>query len=153
MNTGMQESGPALRPADLVLAELAPGAASPTRLVVEWFTALSQGRLDEAWAMMEPAGLYFLLRQRITITNAELARIMSGLVGTIFTRPIAWSLGHVTEQDDRVALIAASQVPLTAGGTYENLYRFLFWVKDGLIQEGYEFADTFRSAQIFAAPP
>jgi hypothetical protein len=147
------EKGPALRPAKIVRAELAPAAGPGTRIVIDWFVALSEGRFADAMMLMEPSGPYFLLRQRKTITNAEFGKIMEGLIGTSFTRPIAWSLGPITEQDDRVAAMAGAHVPLTAGGTYENLYHFLFQVKGGRISAGYEFGDTLRSAQTFAAPP
>ena len=149
----MKDITPVLTPAGQVLADLDPEATPACRLVVEWFAALSQGRAEDAGAMMEPAGSYFLLRQRKTIPIAEFTRIMSELVGTTFTRSISWSLGTITAQDDRVAVIAGSSVPLAAGGSYENLYHFLFRVGGGRIQECYEFADTFRSAQTFAAPP
>jgi ketosteroid isomerase-like protein len=153
VNMTSGEKSLALRPAQMVRAELAQSAGPGTRIVVDWFVALSEGRFDDATMMMDPNGPYFLLRQRQTITNAEFGKIMGGLIGTTFTRPIAWSLGPITEQDDRVAAMAGSHVPLTAGGVYENLYHFLFHVKDGRISAGYEFGDTFRSAQTFAAPP
>jgi ketosteroid isomerase-like protein len=142
-----------LRPAVEVLGALPSDAGPGTRVVTAWFVALSEGRFDDALAMMEPDGAYFLLRQRKTITNADFAAIMKGLVGPTFTQPIAWSLGPITEQGDRVAAIAGSSAPLATGGSYENLYHFLFRLKGGRIVDGYEFADTFRSAQTFAAPP
>ena len=145
--------GPVLVPVEQVRAELGPSALPGTRVVVEWFAALSEGRFDDAWALMEPTGPYWLLRQRVAHTNKKFGEIMAGLPGTVFTRPIAWKLGPITEQDDRVAVVAESYAPLVAGGTYENMYHFLFRVRRGLIEEGYEFADTFRSAQTFAAPP
>jgi ketosteroid isomerase-like protein len=147
------EDALALRPAQSVRGELPPGARPGTRVVVEWFAALSEGRIADAMTLMEPGGPYFLLRQRRTITNADFGEIMRGLIGTTFTRAIAWSLGLITEQDDRVAVVAGSYVPLTAGGTYENLYHFLFRIRNGLIAEGFEFGDTLRSAQTFAKPP
>ena len=153
MSTMPSNGGLELRPAQTVRGELGEGAAPGARIVVEWFTALSDGRIDDALMMMEPEGPYFLLRQRLTITNAKFGTIMKGLIGTTFTGPIAWSLGAITEQDGRVAVVAASHVPLIAGGTYENLYHFLFRTKDGLIAEAYEFGDTFRSAQTFGTPP
>jgi ketosteroid isomerase-like protein len=147
------EDALALRPVKYVRDELPSGAGPGTRIVVEWFAALSEGRIADAMTMMEPEGGYFLLRQRQTITNAKFGEIMQGLIGTTFTRPIAWSLGLITEQDDRVAVAAGSHAPLTAGGTYENLYHFLFRIRNGLISQGFEFGDTFRSAQTFAKPP
>lgn len=142
-----------LRPAQEVLAGLGSDAGPGTRRVVEWFAAQSDQRTDDAWAMMDPAGSYYLLRQRKTIAIGEFTKVMAGLVGTVFARSIAWSLGGITEQDGRVSIVAGSHVPLIKGGAYENLYHFLFRVEGGLIREGYEFADTFVSAQMFAAPP
>jgi ketosteroid isomerase-like protein len=153
VTTASEESALALCPVRAVRDGLASAAGPGVRCVVDWFAALSEGRLDDAMAMMVPEGPYFLLRQRLTVTNAEFGRIMAGLVGSTFTRPIAWSLGAITEQDDRVAAMAGSHVPLVAGGIYENLYHFLFRIRDGLIFEVYEFGDTFRSAQTFAKPP
>jgi uncharacterized protein len=153
VSTITAEDALGLRSAQSARKQLPPGAGANTRIVVEWFAALSEGRLADAIAMMEPDGPYFLLRQRLTITNAEFGQIMGGLIGTTFTRPIAWSVGLITEQDDRVAVMAGSYVPLTAGGTYENLYHFLFRIRNGLISAGFEFGDTFRSAQTFAKPP
>ncbi|ATE64590.1 nuclear transport factor 2 family protein [Rhizorhabdus dicambivorans] len=142
-----------LRPSSEVLVGLGADVGAAARLVVQWFATLSEGHLDEAWAMMERTGSYYLLRQRKTISIADFTAVMSGLVGTTFAGPIVWSLGAVTAQDGRVSVVAGSKVPLTKGGYYENLYHFLFRVEDGLIREGYEFADTFVSAQTFAAPP
>ncbi|MDB5681422.1 MAG: hypothetical protein JWO16_1227 [Sphingomonas bacterium] len=153
MSGAVPQTGPVLRSIDDARAGLSPDGPAAARLVVDWFTALSDGRFDDAWAMMAPDGPYWLLRQRTAVPNAEFGKIMSGLVGTTFTRPIRWQLGPITAQDDRVAVVAGSHVPLTAGGFYENLYHFLFRIEDGLIHDAFEFADTFRSAQTFAAPP
>jgi uncharacterized protein len=148
-----EASGPALRPVLQVRDDLAPTTGPGVRTVVDWFAALTEGHLDDAMALMAPHGPYFLLRQRLTITNTKFGEIIAGMIGPTFTGPIAWSLGDMTEQADRVAAMAGSCVPLVAGGFYENLYHFLFRLKDGLIHEVYEFGDTFRSAQTFAKPP
>jgi ketosteroid isomerase-like protein len=150
---GVPQTGPILRSIEDARAGLSPDGPASARLVVDWFAALSDGRFDDAWAMMAPDGPYWLLRQRTAVANSEFGKIMAGLVGTTFTQPIRWQLGAITAQDDRVAVVAGSHVPLTAGGFYENLYHFLFRIEDGLIHDAYEFADTFRSAQTFAAPP
>ncbi len=153
MSAAAVQTGPVLQPVEEVRAALTPGTLPGTRLVVEWFTAMSAGRVDDALALMVADGPYWLLRQRITITNTEFGKIMSDLVGTTFVQPISWKLGAITEQDDRVAVVAESYAPLIKGGVYQNLYHFLFRIENGLIRDGYEFADTFRSAQTFAAPP
>lgn len=144
---------PALRPVAEVRAALGGGTGPGTRQVVEWFAALTEGRVEDAVGLMVADGPYFLLRQRVTITNAEFGKIIEGMVGPTFTGPIAWSLGDITEQEDRVAVMAGSSVPLVAGGAYENLYHFLFKIDAGKIHAVFEFGDTFRSAQTFAKPP
>jgi len=148
-----QPSGPPMRPVAEIHGALDATAGSGTRLIVAWFLALSEGRVDDALSLMVPDGPYFLLRQRKTITNTEFAGIIRGLVGTTFLKPINWSLGAMTEQGDRVAAIAGSRVPLASGGQYENLYHFLFRMQGSRIFEVLEFGDTFRSAQTFASPP
>ncbi len=153
MNAMSEQGALALRPAQTVRETLPSSTAAGARAVVDWFAVLSEGRFDDAMAMMAPDGPYFLLRQRQTITNSAFGGIMAGLVGTTFTHPIAWSIGAITEQEDRVAVMAGSFAPLVAGGTYENLYHFLFRMNHGLIFEVYEFGDTFRSAQTFSKPP
>ena len=147
------QAGPALRPVQEVLAGLSPDVGAGTRLLVNWFAALSDGRYEDAVGMMAADGPYWLLRQRVAIANTEFGRVMKGLVGTTFVEPIQWQLGTITEQDDRVAVMAGSYAPLIAGGAYENLYHFLFRIEGGVIHDAYEFGDTFRSAQTFAAPP
>ena len=153
MSAAPAQGGPSLLPVAEVRAALAPDTLPGTRLVVEWFTALTAGGFDDAVALMVADGPYWLLRQRVAITNKAFGEVMSGLGETTFAQPISWKLGAITEQDDRVAVIAESFAPLIAGGTYQNLYHFLFRIENGLIRDVYEFADTFRSAQTFAAPP
>lgn len=153
MNAPVRDITPAVRPAQDVLASLSPNAGSEEQLIVRWFALLSEGRLTDAWKLMDPTGSYFLLRQRKTISIADFTATMDGLIGSTFTRAIQWSLGTITAQDERLSVIASSHVPLVAGGAYENLYHFLFRIVGDKIVEGYEFADTFRSAQTFAAPP
>lgn len=153
MTTASEHGALAIRPIDVVKAELGAGCPPGTRVVIDWFAALTRGDLDGALALMDPKGPYFLLRQRTTISNAQFYDVMSKLVGTTFTSPIAWSVGPITEQQDRVAVVAASNAPLSAGGIYENLYHFLFRIERARIKEVYEFADTFRSAQTFSKPP
>jgi ketosteroid isomerase-like protein len=147
------QTGPVLRPVAEVRDEIGATTGPGARVVIQWFAALSDGRIDDAMALMVPDGPYFLLRARNTVTNAEFGKILGGMTGSVFTQPIAWSLGDIIEQDGRVAIMAGSYVPLVAGGTYENLYLFMFNVKDGLITGAYEFPDTARSAQTFAKGP
>ena len=146
------ENGPQFAPVETVKAALTADTLPGTRLVVDWFAALSAGRFDDAWGLMVPDGPYWLLRQRVTLTNAEFGKVLSGMVGPTFAAPITWKLGAITEQDDRVAVVAESFAPLVKGGTYQNMYHFLFRIQNGRIFAGYEFADTYRSAQTFAPP-
>ena len=153
MSDTKASDGPALRPVAEVRDTLPAGKGQGTRLVVEWFAALTEGRIEDAVKLMVPEGPYFLLRQRKTITNSDFGKVIEALIGPTFKRPIAWSLGDITEEGNQIAAIAGSFVPLTGGGTYENLYHFLFRTKGDLIEAVFEFGDTARSAQTFAKPP
>ena len=153
MSAAVAQGGPVLRPLAEVRASVGADTLPGTRIVIAWFAALSEGRYEDAAALMVPDGPYWLLRQRNTMANAAFPKIIAEMVGPTFTQPIAWKLGAITEQDDRVAVVAESYAPLTAGGVYENMYHFLFRIQDDRILEGYEFGDTYRSAQTFAKPP
>jgi len=67
--------------------------------------------------------------------------------GAIRLTPLAW-----TCQGDRVAVETESYSELKNGRVYNNLYHFVFVIKDGKIQRIKEFLDTEHTAAIFLAP-
>jgi ketosteroid isomerase-like protein len=127
------------------------------RLVLDWFGLLSAGALTQAFALMHPAGRYWVLRQRTTVSNERFGEIFTEAYTKTFADGVTFTIGAVTAEaiDDRVQLTViaeGSAVIAATGSPYQNMYHYLLTVQDGLIQDVCEFADTFRSAQAFAPP-
>jgi uncharacterized protein len=50
-------------------------------------------------------------------------------------KPIKFTFKAVTAQDDRVCVFAFGEMPLKDGGNYDNVFHFLFRLRDGKIVE------------------
>lgn len=87
-----------------------------------------------------------------TKAKAEFGEMLAGLSGLTVTgaiklTPLAW-----TAEGDRVAVETESYSELKNGRVYNNLYHFVFEVRDGQIQSVKEFLDTEHTRAIFLAP-
>jgi len=58
------------------------------------------------------------------------------------------SFGHLTAEEDRVALEMKSQAVLANGRAYANTYHFLLTLKNGLICNGKEYLDTKHLSEV-----
>jgi hypothetical protein len=126
---------------------MSPGANKGA--VLEWFSALSEGRYDDAWALMDPAAEYWVLRQRTSIPMADFADLYVGHMKKTFVDGLRFIPGTMTAEDDRVAVLADSDGELVSGGRYDNKYHFLFQLRDGLIARVWEYGDTYQSWKAF----
>lgn len=86
-----------------------------------------------------------------TYTREQFGELAGGIgAGTKESRiqltPHAW-----TVDGDRVAVATESYAELTDGRVYNNLYHFLFVVRDGRIHRVKEYLDTQHTAAIFLA--
>jgi ketosteroid isomerase-like protein len=118
--------------------------------VLEWFSALSEARYDDAWALMDPAAEYWVLRQRVAIPMTEFADLYVGHMKKTFVDGLRFTPGTMTAEDDRVAVLADSDGELVSGGRYDNKYHFLFQLRSGLISHVWEYGDTYQSWKAFA---
>lgn len=87
-----------------------------------------------------------------TKNKKEFGEMLSGLsaltkTGAIRLTPLAW-----TAEGDRVAVETESYSELNNGRVYNNLYHFVFEVRDGRIERIKEFLDTEHTRAIFLAP-
>ncbi|WLH65168.1 nuclear transport factor 2 family protein [Pseudomonas sp. FP2300] len=53
-----------------------------------------------------------------------------------------FNIDGITEESDRIAIEVTGSAELTNGKTYNNQYHFLFIVRNGLIHQIREYADT-----------
>jgi uncharacterized protein len=83
-----------------------------------------------------------------TKTKAELLQILAQTTAR-FEAPVKFTVTGVTAEGERVAIEAQGYAKLKNGKTYENLYHFLFIIRDGKIQVGKEYCDFQYAAQVF----
>ena len=67
--------------------------------------------------------------------------------GAIRLTPLAW-----TAEGERVAVETESYAEMTNGRVYNNLYHFVFVVRDSKIESVKEFLDTEHTRAVFLAP-
>lgn len=133
--------------------ETAGRLTNAKRVVLDWFEALSRGRLDDAFNLMNPDGRYWVLRKRVTVTNLQFSEIFTEACEVNFESGIVFNIGAMTEEAGQIAVVAGGSAVLSGSGKpYDNLYHYLITVDGSLIQDVCEFADTYRSAQAFAPP-
>jgi len=85
-----------------------------------------------------------------THSKAEFAKIGAQLAPKLET-PIKLTVKGVTAEGDRVAVEAESYAKMKSGKIYNNLYHFLFVVRDGKIQSVKEYLDTTHAAEVLCA--
>jgi ketosteroid isomerase-like protein len=82
-------------------------------------------------------------------TKAELIKIIEQNTAR-FEAPVKFTVTGITAEGDRVAVEAQGYAKLkNSGKTYENLYHFLFIVRDGKIQTGKEYCDFLYASDVF----
>jgi ketosteroid isomerase-like protein len=118
--------------------------------VLAWFAALSDARYDDAWALMDPAAEYWVLRQRVSIPMADFADLYVGHMKKTFVDGLRFTPSTLTAEDDRVAALSDSDGELLSGGRYDNKYHFLFQLSAGRITRVWEYGDTYQSWKAFA---
>lgn len=87
-----------------------------------------------------------------TKNKTEFGEMLTGLAastktGAIKLTPLAW-----TAEGNRVAVETESYSELKNGRVYNNLYHFVFEIRDGKIERIKEFLDTEHTRAIFIAP-
>lgn len=123
------------------------------QIVREWLSALSEARYDEAWALMDSDGEYWVLRGRKTMGVSDFAGLYSGHIERTFTDGLRFDPVVLTAEDDRVSARVESLATLVSdGSTYDNNYHFLFAVSGGLIRSVWEYGDTYQSWKAFSPP-
>jgi ketosteroid isomerase-like protein len=75
-------------------------------------------------------------------------RAFGGGRSPLFSGRARLDLGHITTQDDRIAIEAEIHAPLVAGGEYNNQFHFLLRVHDGAVVEAKEYMDTHHVCEL-----
>ncbi len=87
-----------------------------------------------------------------TKDKAGFGEMLGGIAQSTTTGAITLTPLAFTAEGERVAVETESYAELTNGRVYNNLYHFVFTVRDGKISSVKEFLDTEHATAIFVAP-
>lgn len=116
--------------------------------------AVGAGDADALGALMTPDATWWVLGKGPRDTAARPREPFLQALGgalTVFSGPVSFTIQGITAEGDRVAVEADSHADLRKGGTYDNMYHFLFlFAADGKIAAVREYNDTGYMRQAFA---
>ncbi|MBD0862007.1 nuclear transport factor 2 family protein [Gordonia sp. zg691] len=122
-------------------------------LVAEFMEVFSSGDVDAILSFLAPNATWWVGGTIDGISGTknkeEFGAMLAGLsattkTGAIALKPLAW-----TAEGDRVAVETESYSEMANGRVYNNLYHFVFVVRDGKIHEVKEFLDTEHTRAVF----
>jgi ketosteroid isomerase-like protein len=125
-----------------------------TKLVRDFWDALSAGRVEEMLTMMADSATWWVAGNfplSGTRDKKAMRELLAG-IGETCEGPIKMTVKGLTAEGNRVAVEAESYVKLKNGRVYNNQYHFLMEVRDGKIDRVREYLDTMHTNAIFCTP-
>ncbi|PYE19490.1 hypothetical protein DFR67_103403 [Williamsia limnetica] len=122
-------------------------------LVADFMKVFSAGDVDKILSFLSPTATWWVAGTIDGISGSknkqEFGEMLSSLSstsknGAIALTPLAW-----TAEGERVAVETESYAELENGRTYNNLYHFVFVIKNGEIESIKEFLDTEHTRAVF----
>lgn len=128
-------------------------AEANKNLVLNFFENFSAGNVDAALALMADTATWWVAGKPDkfalagTKTKAQFAKLVQG-IGAAMPKGLRVTPQGLTAEGDRVAAEAESYGEMATGKIYNNLYHFLFEVRDGKIQAVREYLDTMHAQEV-----
>ena len=124
-------------------------------VVTEFMEVFSRGDVDGILACMSDSATWWVAGSIPGISGtkdkAAFAEMLSGIAESTTTGAIRLTPLAFTAEGDRVAVETESYTELKNGRVYNNLYHFLFEVRDGKIDSVKEYLDTEHTTAVFVA--
>jgi len=120
------------------------------RIALAYFAERSAGNPEALDRLADSATWMIMAKGPMggTKSKAQLAQILRENSAR-WEVPIKLTVTGITAEADRVAIEVQGYAKLKNGRTYENLYHFLFIIKDGKIQVGKEYCDFHYAFEVF----
>ncbi|MDB5710735.1 MAG: hypothetical protein JWL96_2805 [Sphingomonas bacterium] len=121
------------------------------QLAATFLRLFSEGPADEALALTTEDFRYWVtgdLPMSGTHDKATVAQLLQGMAGA-FKEPLRLEILDYTAEGDRVAVEARSTAKTLSGKSFNNVYHFLFKMRDGKIERLHEYMDTKHVAEVF----
>jgi ketosteroid isomerase-like protein len=117
--------------------------AANKSLVRRWFSALSELRFADAWALDDPNGFLWVPALRRTMPLRDWHIAYERLMEQQFPDGgVQFEIGPMTAQGDRVSVLTEGRGTLPSGVAYHNFYHWLFEADGSRITGIYEYMDT-----------
>ena len=125
-------------------------------LVTEFMTVFSLGDIDKILSYLADSATWWVAGSLEGISGVkskdEFREMLSGIAASTKTGAIRLTPLASTAEGDRVAVETESYAELKNGRVYNNLYHFVFEVRDGKLQSVKEYLDTEHTRAVFLAP-
>ncbi|GAC83837.1 hypothetical protein GP2_015_00790 [Gordonia paraffinivorans NBRC 108238] len=122
-------------------------------LVSEFMEVFSRGDVEAILSFLAPTATWWVGGTIEGISGTknkeEFGAMLSGLSATTKTGAIALRPLAFTAEGERVAVETESYSEMSNGKVYNNLYHFVFIVRDGKIHEVKEYLDTEHTRAVF----
>jgi ketosteroid isomerase-like protein/nitrite reductase/ring-hydroxylating ferredoxin subunit len=123
-------------------------------IVMRFLAEFSSGAVDSTMAMMTDDATWWVAGTMPisgTYDKPAFTRLLSGVLETC-TGPIKITPKGLVAEGGQVAVEAESYTQTRSGRTYNNLYHFLFTIRDGKIAGVKEYLDTMHANTILCTP-
>lgn len=124
--------------------------------ITEFMQVFSSGDVDGILSRMTDDATWWVAGNIPGISGtkdkAGFQEMVSGIAESTTTGAIRLTPHAFTAEGERVAVETESYTELKNGRVYNNLYHFLFTVRDGKISSVKEFLDTEHTTAVFVAP-
>jgi ketosteroid isomerase-like protein len=125
-------------------------------LVTEFMEVFSKGDVNAILAMMDDSATWWVAGTMEGISGTKdkqgFGEMLGGMSEGVEGGAIRLTPKAFTAEGDRVAVETESYAELKNDRVYNNLYHFVFEVRDGKIQSIKEYLDTEHTRAIFLAP-
>lgn len=128
--------------------------SSNVEILTRYFAALECGDAATVATMFADDASYWIL-PGTAVSGTHDKRSYLGLLEKLLevqSGPLELEYDEVTAQGDRVAIVVRGHMPLRTGGSYDNVYHWLFTFRDGKIVAVKEFCDAMAVGAAFGAP-
>lgn len=135
------------------------GTANPTleqqntALVKEFMEVFSTGDVEKILSYLNPTATWWvggtIEGVSGTKNKEEFGQMLSSLSTATVKGAIALTPKAFTAQGDRVAVETESYSEMTNGKVYNNLYHFVFVIRDGRLETIKEYLDTEHTRDVF----
>jgi ketosteroid isomerase-like protein len=128
-------------------------AETNKNVVLSFFENFSVGKVDAALALMADSATWWVAGKPDkfalagTKTKTQFAELLKG-IGAAMPKGLRVTPKGLTAEGDWVAVEAESYAEMASGKIYNNLYHFLFEIRDGKIQAVREYFDTLHAKEV-----